>query len=280
LLVAAASHPFADWRKQPVVRDPHYQWVLREHGYLLQRLLSFGLHVHVGMRSAEAALYAMAEFRRWLYPLLALSANSPFYEGHRSGLASTRAHLFGSMPRTGLPPAFTTFAELEDFYEKLLAAGDLKKPGDLWWSIRPQPPLGTIEVRSYDLPTDVGRLAVLAAITQAAMATYQDRYFDGTRRSDLKREYLEQNRWKAMRYGLDANILEPETGEVLSVKGQLHRLLDFIAPKTEEIRSSTYLDRARDMISEGSEADRQVRTWESMDRDLRRLELDIALRTI
>lgn len=278
-IVAAGSHPFANWRKVPIVNTQHYQWVTEQCVYLARRLLSFGLHVHVGMQNEQSAMYALYEMRRWVYPLLAMSANSPYFEGHCTGLASTRTHLFGSMPRTNIPPFFKDFTEMESFYHKLVTAGDITRPGDLWWVLRPQPPLGTVELRVFDLPTDIRRLCTFAAITQAALAFYQDRFLQGIRQSNPKTEYLEQNRWKAMRFGLSCDIIEPVTGEIISMRKQLERLLDMIMPKAEELKSLEYLNFAREILDIGNEAEWQIKTYEKLNGDLRALELEIAKQT-
>jgi carboxylate-amine ligase len=278
-LAAAGSHAFSDWRNQTIVPNDHYQWVVRECVYSARRMVAFGLHVHVGMQSAESAMYTMYEMRRWIYPLLALSANSPYFEGQATGLASTRTQLFGSMPRTHVPPEFEDMDELNAFYEKLIACGDVKAPGDLWWVIRPQPPLGTVELRVFDLPTDVRRLGALVAITQAAMAMCQDEFCAGAGRTELNPAYILQNRWKAMRHGLDGNILDPATGEVVPMRGQLERLLESISPKAEELGSTSHIDFAKEMLVEGTEAQWQVRTCEKLGGDLRALELEIAKKT-
>jgi carboxylate-amine ligase len=236
--------------------------------------------VHVGVGSAETAIYVMNEILRWLYPLLALSANSPFSEGHLTGLASTRAHLFASMPRTHPAPQFSSFADLVALHDKLMETGDIMAPGDLWWSVRPQPPLGTVEIRIPDLPTDVRRLGALAAIVQALVATYQDRFRAGVPPTDVKREYLEQNHWQAMRRGLAGKIIEPVTGDVLTMREQVERMLAFAAPKAQLLGSEPQLAFAREMVASGTEAEWQVKRWEALDRDLVRLELEIADRTL
>ncbi len=279
-LAAAGSHPFSRWQELEVVPEAHYAWVIEHCAYLSRRLLSFGLHVHVGMRSVESAMYALHEMRRWAYPLQALAANSPFYEGQRTGLASTRAHLFGAMPRTHLPPEFENFGQLELYYEKLLAAGDIMRPGDLWWIVRPQPPLGTLELRIFDMPTDVNRLGALAAVSQAAAAYYQDAYYAGTKQTQFEPGCLEQNCWKAMRYGLEGDILEPETGQVLSTPAQLTRLFDLVESKAVELGCANWLQRAREMLESGNETKWQLEQYEKRNGDLRALELAIADATI
>lgn len=279
-VAAAGSHPFAPWADQRIVPSDHYRWVAEETAFLGRRLLAFGLHVHVGVASAETAIYVMHELSRWLYPALALSANSPFLDGRRTGLASTRAHLFGSMPRTGLAPRFASFQELVDLHDRLMASGDITAPGDLWWSVRPQPPLGTVEVRITDLPTDLRRLGALAAIFQALVATYQDRFQSGEPPAEMRREYLDQNHWQAMRRGLDGRIIEPVTGEVLPMRDQIERMLRFAAPKSRQLGSEPQFAFVRRMLTAGTESDWQVQRWEALGRDLGRLELEIADRTL
>lgn len=279
-LVAAGTHPFARWTQQQIVQSDHYRWVEQEAAFVARRLMAFGLHVHVGVRSAEAAICVMNEFPRWLYPLLALSVNSPFLEGQVTGLASTRAHLFDSMPRANLAPRFADFQELVELHDKLKAAGDIVAPGDLWWSVRPQPPLGTVEVRIMDMPTDVRRLGTLTAIIQALVAIYQDRFQAGVPPAELRREYLEQNHWQAMRHGLDGRIIEPMTGEVLPMREQIERMLEFAAPKSQQLQSEPQFAFAHEMLAADSETQWQLKRWESLGRDLVALELEIADRTV
>ncbi|MHC4167564.1 MAG: carboxylate-amine ligase [Planctomycetota bacterium] len=259
-LAAAGSHAFSDWRAQTVVQSEHYQWVACECVY-------------------SSACIRPREWWRSAC-MCTLECRAPKAQGHATGLASTRTHLFGSMPRTHVPPEFEDFDELEAFYERLIACGDVTAPGDLWWSIRPQPPLGTVELRVLDLPTDVRRLGALAAITQAAMAMYQDKFNAGAARTELNPAYIEQNRWKAMRHGLDGKILDPSTGDVIPTREQIERLLDSIGPKAEELGSISHIDFAREMLAEGTEAEWQIRTCERLGGNLGALELEIAKQTL
>ncbi len=279
-LVAAGSHPFSDWKKQPFVDNEHYQWVRDNCAYIAHRMLSFGLHIHVGVKNEEAAIYIMNEMRRWTYPLLALSANSPYYDGVDTGLMSTRAHLFHSMPRTKFAPPFKSFSELVVYYEKFLAAGDITRPGDLWWIIRPQPPLGTVEFRIFDIPTSVRRIGAFAALIQAAVDTYQDRFFAGIPVSEFNTGYLEENWWKATRYGINTDIIEPETGEIISISEQLRRLLDMTAPKAKVLNAEHHHNFARTMIEQGSESDLQRVLCKELNDNLSALEKELARKTL
>ena len=279
-IAASGCHPFADWRDLKMVPSEHYQWVVNKCDYIARRMLAFGLHIHVGMRSIESSMYAMYEMRRWLYPLMGLSANSPYYEGEKTGLASTRAHLFSSMPGTEMTPYFENWVELESYFEKMQKTGDVRTPGDLLWAIRPQPTLGTVEVRVFDLPTDVRRLGALVAVVQAGLDYYQDRFYSGEAATEMKTYYFQQNFWKALRYGISGEIIDAATGEVVSTCEYLSRFFDLIEHKAEQLGSAKWLEMAREMLESETESDWQVRTCEEMGGDFKKLELEIAKRTL
>ena len=279
-LVAAASHPFGKWRGLPVADNEHYRRVIEDYNYVAKRLLSFGLHVHVGVRSAPEAVYVMARMRPWIYALAAMSANSPFFEGSPTGLHSTRLHLFGSMPRTGLPPRFESWQELETHYETLLASGDVTVPGELWWSIRPQPPLGTLELRVLDLPTDVHRLGALVAVYQAAVATFQEDFQTGLTVDHPCEADLDQHRWRAMRDGLGAVLIDPFTGKLAEIRDYLKRFLDRIEPASERLGSRRYFQLARRILDLPTESAWQLQRAEELNGDLKALEFELADRTV
>ncbi len=279
LLVATGSHPFGNHRNLTVAADPHYHDVVRRYGLVARRLLAFGLHVHVGLQSAEAAIDVLASMRPWVYALLALSVNSPFLAGEDTGLCSCRTDLFSSMPRTYLPPRFTYWQQLERHYEIMHRAGDVTAPGELWWSIRPQPPLGTVELRATDLPTDVHRIGAIAAVFQAAAHHFQEEYAAGESPPVCSEEYLRQNRWRACSDGLDALFVNPVSGEVIPVREYLDGFLDTIEPAAADLDGLPYLRYARDMIRGDTEADRQRKRVGELDGDLATLELELAEKT-
>ncbi len=279
-IAAAACHPFGQWRGLPIAADEHYRNVVIAYGYVAKRLLSFGLHVHVGVRSAAESIYVMARMRPWVYAMMAMSVNSPFFEGMSTGLLSTRLHLFGSMPRTGLPPRFDTWSDLEDHYQMLLDSGDVTRPGELWWNIRPQPPLGTVELRVLDLPTDIHRLGALVAVFQAAVATFQQAFAANEPLEDYSEEYLDQHRWRAMRDGLDAPLVDPFSGRTIGARQYLRRFLDMIEPMSKKLGSQRYLLLARKMLDMPTEAQWQLKRAEELGGDLAALELEIADRTL
>jgi len=279
-LAAGASHPFGQWRDLTLADDEHYREVVAGYGYIAKRLLSFGLHIHVGVRSAEESVYVMTRMRPWIYALMALSTNSPFFEGISTGLESIRMHLFGSMPRTALPPQFETWAQLEAHHDTLLASGDITRPGELWWNIRPQPPLGTVELRVLDLPTDVNRVGALVAVYQAAVETFRSDFEAGAPAEDIREEYLDQHRWRAMRDGLGAMLVDPFSGQVVAIRQYLSNLLDIIEPAGVKLGSQRYLQLARSMLETPTEAQWQIARADQLGGDLAALELEIADRSV
>ena len=173
-----------------------------------------------------------------------------------------------------------SFSELVVYYEKFLAAGDITCPGDLWWIIRPQPPLGTVEFRIFDIPTSVHRIGAFAALMQAAVDTYQDRFLAGKPVSEFHSGYLEENWWKAIRYGINTDMIEPETGEIISISEQLKRLIDLTAPKAKELHAEHHLDFAKTMIEQGNESEMQRVLCKGLNGDLRALEKELARKTL
>lgn len=279
LPVAAGSHPFADWSRLRFVDSEHYQWVRQTHGYLVQRLLAFGLHIHVGIRSAEAALYVMHEMKRWAWALQAFAANSPYFEGRDTGLATVRSHIFGAMPRTGLPPDFTSWQELVTHYEDLRGAGDITRPGCLWWNIRPQPPLGTVEYRLFDLAFDIERIGTLAAVVQAATVHYQAQFEAGVPRTVFAHGVLEQNRWKAQRYDLDAIVLDAAGEPPRTQREHLQALLETARPFAGALGSSRWLDRFAQQLQEPTQTEQQRAVVREHNGDLTALERWLATAT-
>lgn len=222
-LVASGSHPFANWRNLIFVEDDHYRWVRENYGYFTQRLLSFGLHIHVGVKNEEVAIYVMNEMYRWIYSLLAFSANSPYYDGIDTGLASARAHLFHSMPRTRVAPPFKSYAEY---------------------------------------------------------VSYQDYFFAGKPASTIHAGYLEQNWWSAVRFGMNASMIEPATGEIISVRDHLKKFIAMVTPKAKKLHAKKHIDYALAMIEQGNEADRQRTLFKQYQGNLQLLELEIAKKTV
>jgi carboxylate-amine ligase len=189
--------------------------MVREVGYAARRQGVSGLHVHVGVESAEACYERLEAVLPWLPVVLALSANSPFAEGVESGMQSTRAAVLAELPRAGAPPAFGSYGEWERWVERLAALGVIEDHTRIWWDVRPHPRFGTLEVRVADQPTALARTALLAELVVVLVDKAPSLVPEAARRGD----YL-QNRWAAARFGLDAELIHPD-GDRLVTAGEL-----------------------------------------------------------
>ncbi len=252
-IAAAGTHPFAKPEAQPIVKEERYVTFVGYAGISARRQGVQGLHVHVGMASADDCWNALEGMLPWLPVVLALSVNSPWLAGELTGLASNRAPLLAELPRAAAPPAFGSYAGWEAWVERLVRLGVTQEYTRIWWDVRPHPRLGTLEVRMPDQPTDVRLSAAYAALVQALAATVLRNGAvapDPARRGD----YL-QNRWAAARFGPAAELIHPD-GEHVARASELGReLLELVAPAARELGSEALLAR---IDADSAEADLQV----------------------
>lgn len=267
------THPFADPKEQAFVDTPDYQWVADQLGYVAQRNLTFGLHVHVGVDDGDRALYVANRLRQWIGPLIALAANSPFLDGVDTGWSAARIYAFGAFPRAGMPPRIDTWAEFSDQIERLIDAGAITKPRQIWWNIRAHPEYGTVEVRVFDVQASVPRTATMVAISQALVVTYADAHRRGEPEPQLAGAYLEDLRWKGMRFGLEGDVVDPLTGEVVSMRDYVGRMVELARPAADRLGTGTYLDHVSVILKEGNGATRQRALYEGCDGDIRATQL-------
>jgi carboxylate-amine ligase len=237
-IAAAGSHPTARLGSLPVVSEERYQSMVRTLGLAARRQEVNGLHVHVGVPSAEACWERLESVLCWLPVVLALSANSPFLDGEQTGMLSNRAPILAELPRGGAPPAFASYADWEAWIERLTRLGVLVDYTRIWWDIRPHPRLGTLEIRIPDQPTSLDRTVLLVAFLHSLVERAPSRV---THRGD----YL-QNRWSAARYGLDAELIHPDGESVVPARALARELLGFDPPEPE----ATLLRGAPELVAE------------------------------
>jgi glutamate---cysteine ligase / carboxylate-amine ligase len=233
-VAAAGTHPFALWSDTRVSPASRYQVILRTMADLARREPTFALHVHVGVPDPERAIRLLNQLRAHVPLLLALSANSPFWQGRATGLASTRTPVFGAFPRTGLPRRFHSYEDWVTTVDALLRCGAFPEPTFLWWDIRPQPALGTVEVRVMDAQTDVGATAALVALVQSiARLELEDGYApEGLVAAD---ELLAENRFLAARDGIEADLLDPAAELRRPARALLRGALDAARPHADAL---------------------------------------------
>lgn len=229
-IAAAGLHPAAKWRELEHAEKPRYRTQLDRIQYPQHRNTTTGLHVHVGVDDADKATWIANELRWHLPIMLALSANSPFWNGYDTGLASARAKIFEGLPNTGMPTAFESFEEFLDLERLMLDSGSIRDRGELWYEVRPHSVHGTVEIRTPDAQADPERVLAFVEYTHALVMDYAARYEDGehargeatnTRRH--RRETLDENKWRAIRYGHDASFIDRDCDGVVDLGDLIER---------------------------------------------------------
>ncbi len=223
-------HPFASWRDQGFVDTPGYQWVGHQLQYLARRNLSFGLHVHVGVADEDARIYIANQLRRWCAPLLALSANAPFFEGADTGFQTIRMHVFGSFPRTGFAPRFRDWRHYLEVLDGLTRSGAITAPRQVWWNVRAHVTYPTVELRMLDMQIGLDRTRTFIALSQALVAGLVAAYEAGEPEWDLEPAFLADGWFKAQRFGWDAEVAHPVSGETTTLEMEIGALAEAARP--------------------------------------------------
>jgi carboxylate-amine ligase len=225
-VAAAGLHPTAKWRELDHATKPRYRAQLDRIQYPQHRNTTAGLHVHVGVDDADKATWIANELRWYLPPILALSANSPFWNGFDTGLASARAKVFENLPNTGIPTAFEDFDAYRRFERRMVETGSINDRGELWYDVRPHTGHGTVEVRTPDAQADPDRVLAIVEYVHALVMDLAERYADGESRPSLRRELLDENKWRAMRYGHDAEFVTRSGDNTVSLGTLIDRESD------------------------------------------------------
>ena len=235
-LGATGTHPWSDYRDQKIIDTEHYHRVEEGLKYVAWRNNTFSLHVHVGVRGADRAVLVCDRLRPVLPMLLAISANSPFLDGRDSGLHSARTQIFTkSFPRCGVPDAFGSWSAFAEYIDFLVSTRSIVEYTQVWWSIRPHFSFGTVEVRICDAQMTGSESEALAALIVACVAQAARDVDDGVPFTDLPRRLIEENVWRAVRYGLDGELLDLDRGEPYPAPEALDRLLSWSAPVRAEL---------------------------------------------
>jgi glutamate---cysteine ligase / carboxylate-amine ligase len=257
-LGATGTHPWSPWQDQRIIDTPHYRRndeILR---YVVWRNNSFGLHVHVGIRGADRAVRVCDGLRAYLPDLLALSASSPFVESVNTGLHSARTQIFTRFfPRCGVPDAYGSWAELERYIRLLYDTGSIDEHTQLWWSVRPHLAFPTVEIRICDAQPDLGEARSLAALGYALAARIARALDEGEPVPTPPHRLIEENTWRAIRYGLSGEQIDLATGDVVPARTRLERLLEWVAPVADEIGATPFL-----AVPTANAAERQIARFE------------------
>ena len=270
LLAWGGTHPFSHWKDQEISTEPRYRSLAESFQETLRRQLTFGLHVHVGVESTDAAIKTCDRLRYHLPVLLALSTNSPFWCGRATGLQSHRIEVMGSLPVGGIPPCFGDWASYEKLVEELKACELIESPKDLWWDVRPSPAHGTVEVRICDMPLGLDAALGLTALTEC-LVHFLSRGKEHELEPDVGTDVaepdqaslliLQQNRWLAARYGLDAMLIDPCTHHKSPARALARDLIDRLIPVGRELGCAEQLQNLRSRTRRSNGAATQLATY-------------------
>jgi carboxylate-amine ligase len=257
-IVAAGTHPFSDWKKQDITDGERYKVIVEDLQDVARANLIFGLHVHVGIKDREVAMALANQVRYFLPHILALSTSSPFWLGRDSGLKSIRSEIFKRFPRTGIPGHFDSYAQFQGYVDLLVKTGCMDNAKKIWWDVRAHPFFDTVEIRVCDMTTRVDDTLAITALIQALMGKLYLLYRRNLGFREYRRELIEENKWRAVRYGLDGSLIDFGKMEQVPVRLLIGELLEFCSETAEIFGSQDELDRVRRILKEGTSADRQL----------------------
>ncbi len=276
---SAGTHPFALWEDQRIASRQRYRELVNALRFVARQELIFGLHVHVGLDDPDKAIHVANGMRVHLPVLLALSANSPFWRGDGTGMASTRLPIFRAFPRVGVPPSYRDWADYERQIEFMVSSGVMEDYTYLWYDVRPHPKLGTVEIRACDAQTRVEHTLGLAALIQAMVKELAEHFDEGKHLGEYPWQMLDENRWLAARHGLGGELVDLPTNARVATKALAQRLLDRLRDHAQDLGSLAELEGIEDLLARGNGAARQVVVYEA-NHDLREVMAEVVAATI
>ena len=268
-LFCAGTHPFAKWSPGSLTDAPRYAELIKRTQWWGRQMLIWGVHVHVGIRSAHKVMAIITSLLNHYPHLLALSASSPFWDGEDTGYASNRAMMFQQLPTAGLPFHFQTWSEWEHFVYDQKKTGIIDHMNEIRWDIRPSPHIGTVEIRIFDGVSNLRELSALVALTHCLVVDLDRRLDAGEPLPTMPPWHVQENKWRAARYGLDAIIIKDEDSNERLVTEDLDELLNRLEPVAKSLHCADELARVADIYRTGASYQRQRRVAEEHDGDLR-----------
>ncbi|MFY7067855.1 glutamate--cysteine ligase [Nocardiopsis changdeensis] len=256
-LTCSGTHPIDDWRDQDFSPGARYRELVEQMQWVARRILTCGVHVHVGVRHQDKAIPIVNALARYLPHFLALSASSPFWAGHDTGLASARSVIFGALPTSGPPPNLPNWSAFEEYLETLLRAGTIASIKEVWWDIRPHPDFGTIEIRMFDGIPTLREVGMAAALSQSLVELFDHQLDRGYRLPSPPSWLVRDNKWRATRYGLDARVITDGRGTTVPIRDDLYELVRELRPVATRLGCAEDLDLISEILDKGASYERQ-----------------------
>jgi carboxylate-amine ligase len=260
---AAGTHPFSAWQKQLITPNPRYEEIIQELQDTARSNLIFGLHVHVGIADREMALHCANSLRYFLPHLFALSTNSPFWEGRNTGFKSFRTKIFDKFPRTGIPDYFESLGEFDDYVKLLIKTKCIDSAKKIWWDIRVHHLYPTLEVRICDIPLHAEETIAITALIQALVAKIYTLRLSNQSFINYKRAFLNENKWRASRYGIEGNLIDFGKNEEVETRTLILELLDFVDDVVDDLDSREELEVIHKILEQGTGAKKQIEVFDN-----------------
>lgn len=260
-LAIAGTHPFSHWKDQIITEDKRYGRLLDKLAVIAKRFNIFGLHVHVGIDDGQKCIYIMNRMLYYLPFLLAISSNSPFWNGYKTGLKSYRSKVFETLPTAGLPFYLKDWENYTFLVDRYIATGTIETIREIWWDVRPHPDFGTIEVRICDSPSSIKEVMALTAFIQALVAKLGDDYDNGVAFKSSPSWVIRENKWRAARYGLDGAFITEDASQTIQIGQAVRTLISQLQSYAERLNSTRELDYINRIMERGDGASRQLKLF-------------------
>ena len=265
VLASTGTHPIADYNNRILSPSDRYATLLDRNQWLIKRMAVYGLHVHIGMRNGDECIRFTNFFLHFIPHLIALSASSPFWKGRDTGLAAARPTTYESHPTSGIPIPVADWKAFSALYDQFISTGSIQSMKDIWWDLRPSPGYGTLEIRICDAPATLLELESVVAWIHLLAAWFEDHQGETTQvYSEPPTNWiLRENKWRAIRYGLDAEIILTDNLQQKTIRTDIIEWLERLTPYVEEYQYKKYTENIHQLLQFGTSSERQRRCWEN-----------------
>jgi glutamate---cysteine ligase / carboxylate-amine ligase len=266
-IVAASTHPFSKWSEQTIFEHDRYKLLVQELQMVARSLLIFGVHVHVAVEDLDRRINIMNAARYFLPHVLAMTTSSPFWLGFNTGLKSYRSEVFKKFPRTDIPDHFESYQQFQRYVDLLVKMNCIQDATKIWWDVRPHPNFPTLEFRICDIPTRVDDTVAVAALFQAIVAKLYTLIEKNLGFRLYHRRLIQENKWRAVRYGLEGKLLDLGKQKEVPVKDLIRELLEFVDDVLDDLGSRKEVEHIHTILERGTSADEQLRVYEENNQD-------------
>ena len=260
-IVAAGTHPFSHWRNQIVTDKDRYHGFMDSTQYVGKRMLIFGMHIHIGIEDKDLRIDVMNQMRYFMPHILALSSSSPMWQGNLTGFKSFRSIIFEDLPRTGIPEAFKSFSDYDNYVKTLIRCNSIDDPTKIWWDIRPHPNYPTLEFRICDCCTLIDDALTIAALIQALVGKLILLRKSNMTWRNYRGSLVNENKWRATKDGVNSKLIDFGSKSEVSYKELMAEMIDFIQETVDIFNTHQYIENIMNIINMGSSADRQIQVF-------------------